>query len=123
VAVGLLVVLLRVGSEFREDGIQNSIFCNCMFVIEVIVFGGFFVNVKLFHCVQVGAFFLDLEDLLYVVYLAECVLIVKYVERVPGSVVVKSGRAFVFVESGVEVSSSLSDIRHPTVRACEFVYA
>jgi hypothetical protein len=114
------MVLLRVNSEFSEDGIENSIVCNCVFVVEVIVFGGFFVNVKLFHCVQVGAFFLDLH---YVLYLAECVLIVKYVERVSGCVVVKSERAFVFVESGEEVSSSLSYMRHSTVRACEFVYA
>jgi hypothetical protein len=55
-----------------------------------------------------GPFFLYLEDLHYVLYLAECVLIIKYVDRVFGSVVVKPERAFVFVKSGEEVSSSLS---------------
>jgi hypothetical protein len=48
---------LRVGSELSEDGIENSIVRNCMFVIEVVVFGGFFVNVELFHCVQVETIF------------------------------------------------------------------
>jgi hypothetical protein len=114
---------LRVSSEFSEDGIEDSIVCNYVFVIEVIAFGGFFVNVKLYHCVEVGASFLNLEDLHYVLYLAECVLIVQYVERVSGCVVVKSERAFVFVESGEEVSFGLSYICHSTVQACEFVYA
>jgi hypothetical protein len=70
-----------------------------------------------------GPFFLYLEDLHYVLYLAECVLVVKYVGRVSGCVVVESERAFVFVKSGEEVSSSLSHIRHSTVRACELVNA
>jgi hypothetical protein len=48
---GVVVVLLRVGSEFLADGIENSIVCNCVLVNEVIVFSCFFVNVKLFHCV------------------------------------------------------------------------
>jgi hypothetical protein len=46
-----MVVLLRVGSVFLEDGIENSIACNYVFVIDVIVLGCLFVNVKLFDCV------------------------------------------------------------------------
>jgi hypothetical protein len=44
-------VLLRFSSEVSKNGIEISVIGNRVFVVEVVVFSGFFVNVKPLHCV------------------------------------------------------------------------
>jgi hypothetical protein len=86
-----------VGSEALEDGIENLV-CNRMFIVKVIVLGGFLVYVKSLCHVEVGNFSMYVKNLHCVLYLAKGVLVIQYVCGVFGVVVVSEG-SLVFVKS------------------------
>jgi hypothetical protein len=43
--------VLRFSSEVSNNGVENSVIGNRVFVVEVVVFSGFSINVKPFYCV------------------------------------------------------------------------